>query len=167
MDQGEAIRTLFRPWNQWEKEIEIARATRKIDTLLAQGSNYDRARVTEILVGEWQLQTEVLYGQNWEKIISLYLFDHVAYADGLSPDTFVFSANGSYLRHLVACDPTIGDGGYIENRGEWQFDPATEELVFTGEYKNRIKIKALTDSYFAGDYAGYDNRSLRAVYERR
>lgn len=166
-NKDQTMRTLFKPCTM--KTIEIEKATHQINAAISGGENYDQEQAAELLVGKWILQTLVEYDDAWEKVTSPAFVDHVANAVGFTPDDFTISADGTYLHHYELEFPLDGDDDcHIENRGEWQFDPMTEELIFTGEYVNAFKIRALTERYFVADYYDKINKdNHRAIYERR
>lgn len=163
----QAMRTLFKhhPTKELIDNFEIERITLQINSSISEGANYNREQATELLIGEWHQNTDLGYDQNWERIISCPLVDNYMFVEGGICSNFTISADGTYLRHYEVEDPSFGDNGYIEERGEWQFNPETDELTFTGEYKEWFKIIALTENYFVADY--HNNGNHRTVYERR
>lgn len=165
-----AMRTLFKfhPVKELIDSFEVERITLRVNSAISGGADYDREQAAKVLIGEWRPNTDLEYDQNWERIISCPIVDNYMFIDGGIYPYLTISADGTYLRHYEVEDPSFGDGGYIENRGDWQFDPMTEELIFTGEYVNTFKIRALTERYFVADYYDKINKdNHRAIYERR
>uniref|UniRef100_UPI00405768B2 hypothetical protein n=1 Tax=Alistipes sp. TaxID=1872444 RepID=UPI00405768B2 len=167
--EGKAMRTLFKlyPTHELIEHLEIERITRQINATISEGAGYDRAKAAELFIREWHLNTDLEYDQDWAQIIACPIVDNIPYTIPATFYNFTISADGSYVRHYEVEFPVVGDDCSVEERGQWRFDPETEELIFTGEYSGRFKIVALTEDYFVGDYYGSSHRSFRSVYKRR
>lgn len=168
--EGKAMRTLFKFYPTYEliEHLEIERITRQINASISEGAGYDRTKAAELFIGEWYLNMDLEYDQDWAQIIACPIVDNIAYAVGSVYYNFTISADGTYVRHYELEFPLEGDDDcFVEEQGEWRFDPEADELIFTGEYKGRFKVVALTEDYFIGDYYGSANRSYRSVYKRR
>lgn len=161
-----AMRTIFKRFKLNDALIELSKWD--VERRLATAGNYDRDSATELIVGGWKLHSDLLYSQNWKELISPIMYNHIATWIGYSGDSFELSVDGSFVRHYELEVPLDGgDNCSVEERGEWRFDPETEELIFTGEYSGRFKIVALTEDYFIGDYFDRINKEYhRVIYER-
>lgn len=125
---------------------------------------FDCDTVAANIVGEWELNSFVVYNEGWSYISLPYIVNGKHYVEGLGKELFTFTADGKGTNYENNVDPEIGPQIY---NYEWVYDAESCLLTLTGEYNLEWTITGLNDEYMILDRADWDGDNIRTILKRK
>ncbi len=137
-----------------------------IDNLITESKNLDAATFAQDLPGMWEIDTEVIYDDNWYDVVNWHMFfgeynnDYI----GWSSTKYEFLADGTGLFHYTTCDPTEDNTPRSFN---WEYDADNHVLTFVGNYNARYNVVGFNSEYIVLEfYDSINDLNMRKIYKR-
>ncbi|MBO5806408.1 MAG: lipocalin family protein [Tidjanibacter sp.] len=137
--------------------------TAVVESFVAECSDFDAEALVEGLVGEWELDSMLVYDAEWEKIEQPHRVMGVGYAEGLGYSKLTFNADGTGNKYVEFTEPGVEPETMAF---EWQYDADSHVLTLSGDYNAKYVVAGFNGDHIVCDYV-YNGDNIRDILKRK
>ena len=147
--------------NHSNPEADLNEINDVVSELIEKCQDFTPNDVTKGLPGEWALDSELAYNEEWQEIIMPYMFMGIEYTPLLQHNRYTFKGDSTGFSFCMG--PKTMEPDTL--RFNWSYDVINRKLLLIGEHNAEYIVSGYNKDYIISDRV-YNNKNLRTILKR-